>query len=170
MTPARSLSIAMLAVLLLIVARPIGGVEQFPRGLLSAEAKAGSCTIDTRPLNFGTYDALATRDTDALGEVMYTCSRKIGSVLNVRINVSRGGSGSFDRRMASGAEQLSYNLYLDADHRKVWGDGSSGTDYYFNPSPPNNTRVTVPAYGRLFGMQDVMAGTYTDILQVTILF
>jgi spore coat protein U-like protein len=72
--------------------------------------------------------------------------------------------------MISGAEQLSYNLYLDADHRKVWGDGSSGTDYYFNSSPPNNTRVTVPAYGRLFGLQDVMAGTYTDILQITILF
>ena len=35
MTPARSLLVAMVAVALLIGARPIGGDEQFPRGLLS---------------------------------------------------------------------------------------------------------------------------------------
>ena len=65
MTPARSLLIAMVAVVLLIAARPIAGVEQYPRGLMSATPTAGnnrSCTIETRPISFGNYDTLAERD------------------------------------------------------------------------------------------------------------
>ena len=60
-TPARSLLIAVVAVVLLIGARPIAGDEQFPRGLLSGadpRTPDRSCTIETRPLSFGTYDPL----------------------------------------------------------------------------------------------------------------
>ncbi len=38
MTPARSLLIAMVAVVLLIGARPIAGDEQYPRGLMASAA------------------------------------------------------------------------------------------------------------------------------------
>ena len=65
MTPARSLLVAMVAVVLLIGARPIAGVEQYPRGLMSAAPTAGnnrSCTIETRPISFGNYDTLEDRD------------------------------------------------------------------------------------------------------------
>ena len=74
-TPARSLLIAMVAVALLIGARPIAGDEQFPRGLMSAAPRAGggSCTIETRPLSFGIYDPLAETDVDAIGQIIYTC-------------------------------------------------------------------------------------------------
>jgi len=46
-TPARSLLIAMVALALLAGTRPIAGIEQFPRGLLAAEPREGSCTIET---------------------------------------------------------------------------------------------------------------------------
>ena len=39
MTPARSLLVAMVAVALLIGARPTAGDEQFPRGLLSGRTE-----------------------------------------------------------------------------------------------------------------------------------
>ena len=61
MTPARSLLVAMVAMVLLIAARPIAGVEQYPHGLMSATPTAGnnrSCTIETRPISFGNYDTL----------------------------------------------------------------------------------------------------------------
>jgi spore coat protein U-like protein len=172
MMPARTLSIATLAVLLLIVTRPMAGGEQFPRGLMASVSKEGTCTIETRPVSFGRYDPSAMMDADALGQIMYTCTRdRFGRLLRVRIDVSPGGSGSFeDRRMRSGAQQLSYNLYLDANYRTVWGDGSRGTNYYFDLLPPSDTRTTVPAYGRIFGLQDVEPGEYSDILQVTINF
>ncbi len=76
MTPARSLLIAMVALALLIGARPIAGDEQFPRGLLSG-ADPGtpnrSCTIETRPLSFPTYDPLDGREVTAIGQIIYTC-------------------------------------------------------------------------------------------------
>ena len=68
------------------------------------------------------------------------------------------------------SERLRYNVFLDPSHTTVWGDGSNNTDYYTDRRPPNDTPVTVPIYGHIFPLQDVSAGTYTDLLQVTILF
>ena len=76
MTPARSLLVAMVAVALLIGARPIAGDEQFPRGLLSGpnpRIPDRSCTIETRPLSFGIYDPLDGRDVTAMGQIIYAC-------------------------------------------------------------------------------------------------
>ena len=60
--------------------------------------------------------------------------------------------------------------YLDATHRTIWGDGTNGTDYYYDAHPPNRTPVIVPAYGRIRALQDVEAGQYADVLPVRILF
>ena len=65
MTPARSLLVAIVAMVLLIAARPLAGVEQYPRGLMSAAPTAGnnrSCTIETRPISFGNYDTLEEQE------------------------------------------------------------------------------------------------------------
>lgn len=173
MTPARPVVVAMLGLLIGASAGP-GSAAQHPRGLMASAAKSKGCTIETRPLSFGTYDPLATTALDALGQVVYTCGEKgeadQRAVKNIRIEISRGSSSSYDRAMTTGGDHLRYNVYLDASHRTVWGDGSNGTDYYFDSHPPNKTPVTVPAYGHIFAMQDVVAGQYTDVLQVTILF
>ena len=99
MTPARSLLIAMVAVALLIGARPIAGVEQYPHGLMSATPTARgnnrSCTIETRPISFGDYDTLAERDVDAIGQVIYTCSVAVAAVVVAvtPVAVTRVGRG-----------------------------------------------------------------------------
>ena len=72
------------------------------------------------------------------------------------------GTGSLDT--------LHYNIYLDATHRTIWGDGTNGTDFYFDADPPNKTSVTVPAYGRIPARQDVMPGLYKDEPGVRILW
>ena len=63
MTPFRLLFVAMVAAGLLAGARP-GAEAQFPRGLLAATPREkpdkGFCTIETRPLSFGTYDPFAS--------------------------------------------------------------------------------------------------------------
>jgi spore coat protein U-like protein len=175
-TPARSLLIAVVAVVLLIDARPMAEDEQFPRGLMAADPEKKGCTIETRPLAFGNYNPLVPEALDGIGTVIYTCGEKESldgarGVKNIRIEMSRGASNSYsDRRMTSGQDQLFYQVYLDSSHRTIWGDGSNGTNYYFDPHPPNKTPVSVPAYGRIRGMQDVLAGQYVDVLQVTIQF
>jgi len=175
-TWARSLSIAMVAVVLLMGARPIAGDEQFPHGLLSAAPKASFCTIETRPLSFGAYDPVSGTDLEAVGQIIYICGNgnpgAERAVKNIRIEMARGYSNSYGDRAMVGPSfgELFYNIYLDATHRTIWGDGTNGTEYYFDAKPPNGTPVIVPAFGRIPGRQEVDAGEYVDQPAVRILW
>jgi spore coat protein U-like protein len=175
-TAARSLLIAMVAAALLIGVRPIAGVEQFPRGLLSGESRAQVCVIETRPVTFGVYDPLAGTAVDAIGQVIYSCGNLLGAGTragskNVRIELETGSSNQYvDRRMTSGADYLLYNLYLDATHRTVWGNGTNNTGVYVDSHPPNLTPVTVTVFGRIRGLQDVSAGQYVDAMLARVVF
>jgi spore coat protein U-like protein len=188
-TPARSLLIAATAVVLLISGHPIAGDEQFPRGLLSApdpRAPERFCTIETRPLSFPAYDPLDGREVTAIGQVIYGCGRVTRGCANppcggggggngnksIRIEMAQGPGNSFaPRRMVGlGGSHLEYNIYLDATRRMVWGTGEGPTQVYIDSNPPNRTPVIVPAFGRIFGRQEVEAGPYTDDVPVRILF
>jgi spore coat protein U-like protein len=166
MTPRPILTAVAALVLPIALSAGSAPAAQYPRGLLG-QGRARGCTIETRALAFGMYDPLAGTSVDALGQVIYTCE---GKQKNIRIEMSRGSANSYDRRMSSADDYLTYNVYLDAGHTTVWGDGSSGTDFYFDEKPPDKTSVTVPAYGRIFSMQDVRDGQYLDLLQVTVQF
>ena len=172
MTPLRSLLVAMIAAVLLVVAGP-GAEAQFPRGLLAGPpggkvSEAGICTIDTRPLNFGTYDPEANANVDAVAQVIYTCSNH---AKKIRIEMTTGLSNQFDRSMyANVTDDLRYNIYLDSTHQTIWGQGLYGTDVYYETNPPNGTPVIVPAYGRIFARQNVPPGQYSDVLTVRVLF
>ncbi len=183
MRPVRSLLIAVVGVVLLTGARPIAGDEQFPRGLLSSadpRAPSRSCTIETRPLSFGAYDPLEGTDVDAIGQIIYTCENGGGNgpgtrakpeEKGIRIEMAQGSGNSFaPRRMHGLGDQLEYNIYLDATRRQVWGTGEGPTLVYIDQHPPNRTPVIVPAFGRIFGRQDVLPGPYADEVPVRILF
>jgi spore coat protein U domain-containing protein, fimbrial subunit CupE1/2/3/6 len=170
MTPFRWLFVAMITTVLLVGARS-GAEAQFPRGLLAAapraDPKRGSCAIETRPLSFGNFDPGANADLDAVAQVIYTCDNQ---AKKIRIDMSAGTSNTFDRQMSNGGYNLAYNIYLDATHRTVWGDGVLGTDVYYENNPPNGTPVVVLAYGRIPARQDPAPGQYTDVLTVRVLF
>ncbi|MBI2358339.1 MAG: spore coat protein U domain-containing protein, partial [Deltaproteobacteria bacterium] len=72
------------------------------------------------------------------------------------------------RRMFMGAESLTYNLYLDGSYATVWGDGTSGTSFITNNNPVGTQDYTL--YARTPLGQDVSAGTYTDVVTVTVEF
>jgi spore coat protein U-like protein len=144
-------------------------IEQYPRGMLAAPLFG--CTIETRQVSFGNYNPLNGPSVYARGSVIYACGLKVVTpIRNIRVEISQGRAGSFNRAMFSGQERLNYNLYLDSTHDTVWGDGSGGTNYYFDASPPFQRPVEVPIHGRVLAQQDVPAGSYSDNLQVRILF
>jgi spore coat protein U-like protein len=72
--------------------------------------------------------------------------------------------------MQKGAEALTYNLFRDASHSTVWGDGTSGTSVYQLANPPNNTNVNLTVYGSVSAGQDVSAGTFSDTVTAVINF
>jgi spore coat protein U-like protein len=174
---------------------PRGLMSSAPKG----GGQGGMCRIETRPLAFGPYDPLAGQDVDAVGEIIYACQGNGGGGgggrgggggggggrggpgagtraqnTGLRIELSEGSNMSFDPRgmLGPGFSVLSYNIYLDATHRTIWGTGVGSTEVYIDLDPPLDTPVVVPMYGRIFGRQaeELEAGSYTDIVPVRIQF
>lgn len=136
--------------------------------LLCAEASAGTCTLSSvSSPYFGGYDTFSVAPLATTGSVTFNCVSTGG----ISISLSRGGASSFfSRRMTSGSWSLLYNLFTDATHTAVWGDGTGGTSLYTNGSPPSGSNVTVTIYGRIPALQNVGVGSYTDTITATINF
>lgn len=129
---------------------------------------AGSCTISTTSVNFGSYNVFNPSATDSTGTITINCN---GGAHNIVVTLSKGASGTFTpRRMTKGAETLDYNLFRDAGRSSVWGDGTSGTSTYTDANPPNNTDTVLTVYGRVTAEQDVTAGAYSDTVSAVINF
>ena len=140
-------------------------------------ARAQSCSVRTQPVVFGTYNPVASQALDGTGQLQVTCKTPFIATLD------KGGANSYTpRAMRSGGNLLQYNLYVDANRSRVFGDGTGGTQAIAcNPgtstascidiSPGNSERrTTVPFYGRIPPDQDAVAGDYADTVRVTITF
>ena len=135
---------------------------------LAAPAEA-ACTISTSPLSFGFYNVFSPTPLDSTGSVTFRCGNRDH---DITISLDRGGAPTFNpRRMLKGAEALEYNLYLNAARTTIWGDGTGGTQAFFENNPqPNNQDIVIPIYGRVPAGQDVSAGTYSNTITATINF
>jgi spore coat protein U-like protein len=132
----------------------------------SAPARAG-CTISVSGVTFGNYDVDHPMPLDATGSVVLVCQRHDR---RVRVTLSTGSSGTYTARtLRQGSSVLRYNLFIGG-FASVWGDGTQGTDYYFNNNPRNDQPIPITIYGRIPAQQDVAAGAYTDAVVVQIDF
>lgn len=130
-----------------------------------------ACTVSATGVAFGAYDTLSPVPDDSAGDITAVCHP---SVQSPEVALSAGLSGTYaPRTMSSGAATLGYNLYTSAAYNIVWGDGVGGT------ATVTLTGGTVQAgqrtfnraiYGRIPAGQAVPAGTYTDIIMVTVTF
>ncbi len=126
-----------------------------------------SCTISATAVSFGTYNPLTPTPLDTTGTLTYQCD----FVVFPSITLSMGSSGTYTARtMQSGSNTLSYNLYQDAVHLLVWGDGTGGTLAYTALVSVPNVPVPVTVYGRVPAQQNAGAGTYADTVVATIHF
>jgi spore coat protein U-like protein len=136
--------------------------------LYASDAHAQACTISATSVNFGSYNVFDGSDVVSTGSVTYRCN---GSAHNITIGLTQGASGTFNpRRMEKGSEVLNYNLFRDASHTTIWGDGSGGTSVYSIGNPPNNTNVNLTVYGRVAAEQDVSAGSFSDTVTAVVNF
>ena len=137
--------------------------------LAAVSARAlGSCSISTvSGVSFGSYDALNANPLDQTGTISYQCSTLY--VGTVTVDLSTGGSGSYSpRRMQKAAATLQYNLYRDATHLLVWGNGTGGTSRFGPVVPILGLPQTLTIYGRIPAGQASPVGNYTDTVVATI--
>lgn len=140
----------------------------------SPAARAATCTATATGVAFGNYDPTAAAAATSTGQVTVACSRPPGPP-SVNYTIALGtGSGSFaGRTLTFGGATLSYQLYTDATHGTVWGDGSGGTatigDSYSLGIFRTVTR-NYSVYSRIPAGQWPAAGAYSDLIVVTVTY
>lgn len=129
--------------------------------LWPSAAPAASCQLNSYPVAFGAYDALSTRTHDTSGSVNVTCDTPVP----YSISLGPGGGSHSQRRMAGAGADLLYNLYTTRDRLVVWGDGTGGTDSVSGSGTQNHT-----VHARMPARQPVPAGSYSDLIVVTVTY
>ena len=127
-----------------------------------------NCTVTTSAIAFGSVNTISSANVDGTGGVTVTCTN--GTAWAASAGVGSGSGATLaNRRMTSGSNLLSYNLYTTSARSTVWGDGTSSTATIGNVGSGTAQNFTV--YGRIAaGQTSVPAGAYADTVSVTITY
>jgi spore coat protein U-like protein len=135
-----------------------------------APATAEACTISVTSVAFGTYDTLSPTADDGTGALTVACHPSVSAPI---VTIEAGLSGSIlGRQMYSGATPLGYNLYSDAAHAILWGNGVVGSAVTLTGGVVSGgqRRFNRTIYGRIPALQNVATGVYSDSLVITVTF
>ena len=116
-------------------------------------------------LNYGTQSALSTGIlSTSLGGTTVTFQCTPGVALSMSLDGGQNSaSGTRNLKRGGGTQVLAYQLYQDAAYSQVLGIGQSVTVSYTDA-----TAIKLPVYGRTQLPGNLPAGTYTDVVQVTV--
>lgn len=133
----------------------------------------------TTNLAFGTYDPTSVNRTTALNATNTVSVSCVAQSTGVELAFDEGQSKESTstcqapaRRMSAGnGNFLKYNLYQDASRTLTWGCAAGANTKAFAASAfPNTDPVTVTQYGTIPAGQDILKGSYSDTVGVTVSF
>lgn len=124
-----------------------------------------SCNVSATNVNFGTTSILAS-NIDATGTLTVQCS----SAQPYTVSLSGGNSGALDptqRKMAFGAQQVTYGLYRDPARTLPWGS-SAGV----NTASGNGSGIAqnLTVFGRIAPQVTPLPGSYSDAIVATVAY
>jgi len=132
------------------------------------------CVVSASTLDFGVASIVDTRRTmRATSTISLRCTS--GAQYTIALDAgTASGATVADRRMArdGGTETLAYGLYSDAARRRIWGDGSSGSETVSGTGSGTHRTENHTVYGELpLEREDEPAsGHYRDTITVTVTF
>ncbi|WGV19650.1 spore coat U domain-containing protein [Pseudomonas putida] len=137
--------------------------------LVSAQIVAGCLVVGGASsygtLDYGTRSALATGGIGtSLGGTTVTFQCTPGVAVSMSVDGGQNSaSGMRNLKRTGGTQMLAYQLYRDAAYSQSLGIGQSVAVSYTDP-----TAIKLPVYGRVQLSGTLPAGTYTDVVQVTV--
>ncbi len=136
-----------------------------------------SAITSTASLTFPNYNPLSSGTLSTASTVQVKCGGVAGLAIPYKIHLGKGGGTSYSaRRLASGSNLLSYNLYTDNTYTAIWGDKTGGSSEVTGIIGLDVLGLSPPAahtiYALLPGGQTtaVPATTYTDTITVTVTY
>lgn len=138
--------------------------------LVNATIQAGCLVVggvtNYGNLAFGTVSALSTSAvTTQLSGTTVTLQCTPGVTLTMKIGGGQNNNGSRNLKLGTGSNLVAYQLYSDAAFSQVLGIDQTVTVSYSDP-----TAIKLPVYARAQLTGTLPAGSYTDVLQVTLTF
>lgn len=131
---------------------------------LLAGAAQAACTVAVTPVDFGSYSPFLNAPSDSMGQVTVNCTEAQTYMVGMNAGLHAGGAFT-GRRLSNGDTYLAYQLYTDAAHTTIWGDGSGGSATVSRASSD-----VIALYGRIPAHQSVSAGTFNDTILITITY
>ncbi|MBH2019642.1 MAG: spore coat protein U domain-containing protein [Burkholderiales bacterium] len=146
---------------------------------LSLVSGAGSaatmCSLAIGNVVFGSYDVFSPTSLDTSATVIVTCSR-YGGPQNINVTIAIGpgahGGATASRKMKMpGGDLLAYNLFRDAGRTSVWGQVPGLDAFTQTLAVPNKSsaQLSVMIFGRIPAGQNVLKGTYSDNVVLTVM-
>lgn len=161
--------IAAAAALVSLMAPGLAGATTAGNTFQATVTVISSCTVSGTTLNFGnSIDALATgTPLDATSALSVQCTNTTPYTVALNAGTNAGGASNFSTRlMKSGSNSLAYQLYLDNSRATVWGDGTASSSTLAGTGTGNVQTINI--YGRLPSLANVVPGSYTDTVTVTV--
>jgi spore coat protein U-like protein len=127
----------------------------------------GACTVSATDLGFGNYTPTSGTDLDATSTVTVTCTN--GTGYSVGLNEGTHGSTVTTRQMLDtvSSDTLNYALFRNLARTDNWGN-TPLTDTVDDTGDGTAQDITV--YGRVDANQYVSAGSYADVITVTVTY
>lgn len=92
---------------------------------LSGQTMA-TCSVSVPTVGFGNVSTSSSKTTSVTASV--TCSALISLIVRYTLKFSTGSVNIYNpRNMINGSNKLTYNLYKDAAHSQILGNGTSST-------------------------------------------
>jgi len=135
-----------------------------------------NCTVASRGISFGSYDATRGITATAQGAVVAKCTRgdSVSVALDQGIYPAPGSTPAVPaRRMSDGASHyLPYHIYIAASpSRTEWGSGAAGRNEPLTQIAPSvGAPLTFTTYGSLPSGTNAPAGNYLDIVTAIVTF
>ncbi len=138
--------------------------------LVNATIQAGCLVVggvtNYGNLDFGSYSALsAAAVTTQLAGTTVTLQCTPGVTLSMKIGGGQNNNGSRNLKRGTGSNLVAYQLYRDSGFSQLLGIDQTVTVSYADP-----TAIKLPVYARAQLTGSLPAGSYSDVLQVTLTF
>lgn len=135
-------------------------------GNLAVSAIVSSqCVIQSAAIPFGNYSSSAVQQN---AQIAVNCSN--GTSYTISLDAGSGsGATTASRTLANtaGGSSLNYGLYQDAARTKTWGN-ANGSDTMAGVG--SGTTQSIPVYGYIPGGQTSTAGSYSDVVAITLAY
>jgi spore coat protein U-like protein len=134
--------------------------------LLTAGQGQAACLVTATNVVFGVYNPVSGGSSDFTGTMTLNCTRLSNITGAYTITLSPGSGGYAGRRMFPGGTNLRYQIYADAAHSLIWGDGTGGTSVAtgVDNRPLIGGTSIFTIRGRLLPGQTIKPGTYSDVI------